>query len=146
MEDLYLEFWSQYVTFVREKAWDIETSKKPADHYYYDSSFGEGGIYLSSYINKNTNELFTGIYIKESHLAKFHQLQKNRVKIEKILGYVKWVPDTGKGVTRIKQVLKIDLQLKSNWEEAFTWLGLRSLLFKEVVKVYVHSKEKSTKK
>lgn len=136
MNDLYLDFWTAFIAFVKEKGWDIETSKKTRNNYYYDISFGEGGVYLSLYFNKETKELFTGVYVRESQLIKFKNLQHNRNKIEKILGYVKWVPDTGKGVSRIKQAHKIDITIKSNWDEAFTWLGLRSLLFKEVVKVY----------
>jgi len=142
MKDLYLEFWTEFVAYIREKGWDIETSKKPRNNYYYDISFGEGGVYLSLYFNKETKEILTGIYVKESQMTKFENLQRNRNKIEKILGYVKWIPDTGKGLARIKQAHKIDITLKSNWEEAFNWLGLRSLMFKEVVKIYCKKLEK----
>jgi len=145
MNELYLEFWTTFVAHIKHKRWDLETTKKPRNSYYYDISFGEGGIYLSLYFNKETKEIFTGIYVKESQLNKFKNLQHNRNKIEKILGYVKWVPDTGKGLARIKQAHKIDITLKSNWEEAFNWLGLRSLLFKEVVKIYAQELEKAPK-
>lgn len=145
MKEFYLEFWTKFVEFVNEKDWNLEANRKPRDVYYYDISVGVPGIHLSLYFNKETSEIFTGIYVKETHQQKFLHLQKNRNKIEKLLGYVKWVPDTGKGVSRIKQGHKLDIRLKSNWEEAFNWLGIKSMIFKETVKIYSLQSKNVTK-
>jgi len=136
----YLEFWTQFRNYVRQKDNKIRLQTPRAQH-YYDVSIGSSDAHMDLTLNSRENLVRCGIYIPNNKdLFKF--LQSHQSDIEKeINGKLDWVDAQVASRILLKKEVG-DVFDPNQADQNYAWLYEKMLLFQKVFGEYLREFKK----
>jgi hypothetical protein len=129
-KSLQLEFWQEFVDYVKTSSAGLEL-RKPRPQHWFNVAIGSSKAHIALTADTQKNLLGCQIYIpREKRL--FRRLRKKRSEIERKVGEkLDWQPLPHKRASRIIITSEADITEKSRWARYFKWLLQTTMNFKD---------------
>ena len=131
-----LDFWAKFIEFVKERNSEVKLKKAYPQH-WYDINFGFANANIALTINSQTNQIACEIYIPNSKQL-FTYLYNQRELIEAELNEkLLWEELPKKKASRIKISEIGSLSDSENWNQYYSWLLERTIVFQKIFSKYI---------
>lgn len=111
-------------------------TRSPHPKAWYDLSIGVSAYHISLTINTIKKEVSAGLYF-EGNRELYESYKDTQVAIEEFIGH-KLIFREAKKDARFRCFKSIDVSDKKQWKEAFEWLIMMAIKFKEVQLKFAH--------
>lgn len=139
---LQLDFWNKFKEYAQNKTSKLRLRNTSPQH-WYDLGIGTSDAHMSLTINTRDDLIACEIYISDSKEL-FYSLEKNKIKIEKELGYkLKWMELEGKKASRIKLSRDAEVGNIEKWDNYHDWLTNKAEDFQKVFSKYIKKMRKT---